>query len=390
MGIYAPSDSVGRMAFVAATIIVAVGVMAAKVGGGSGEGASETDAPGSRPAGPALTAGDVVQSITTGGSSFDPAILTSFIPGTSFVPYQGSSIEADLVRYESPDSTCVSADATGGGVLAELRRGVTLPDGARIKRVTFLGSDADATHDIGIRLSRTTFNVPSAGAPTKGFTVIDSFSTTGAPGTTVLAGADNLGLVVGTTSLPAGGGIDHVLATLHVQLRNSSAANHRLCGVEIEYQAPVSSPQGSVFHPVTPYRAYDARLEMAPIDDGPLAAGPGRLILVKDGRDINTGAINQVDAIPATATAIAFTVTVASPTGSGFLFVGPGGATAITASTINWGPNTLGAIANSSIVELDGARQIRVFAGGSPGAATHFIIDVTGYYAPPDLPNMGN
>jgi hypothetical protein len=40
-------------------------------------------------------------------------------------------------------------------------------------------------------------------------------------------------------------------------------------------------------------------------------------------------------------------------------------------------------------VTLDASGRIKVF-GGSPGSSTDFIIDVTGYYAPADYPNMGN
>ncbi len=386
MGTTGQRSTLGAAAIAAAMILsVAVGATVAAQLAGDGEGADTPFPPGTplagRDAGPETSS----ERITTSGSNFDPTILTTFIPGTSFDPYQGGSIEADLVRYESPDSSCVSADASGGGVLAEFRTGVELPDGARIKRVTFFGQDSDAIHDIGIRLSTSTVTVPSGGgSPTRTFTVIDAFDTFGFTGTVAISGADNLQLVVGST------GNDHVFATLHVQLRNSAAANHKLCGVEVEYQVPIASPEGSVFHPLPGYRAYDSRFEMAPVADGPLAAGPGRVIPVKDGRNVDTGVINLPNAIPATATAIAFTVTAASPSGSGFLFVGPGNVARITASSLNWDGNTSGAIANSGIVQLDAARQVKVFAGGGAGARTDFIIDVTGYYGPPVHPNMGN
>jgi len=153
---------------------------------------------------------------------------------------------------------------------------------------------------------------------------------------------------------------------------------------------PVSANPGSVFHPLDGYRAYDSRLEMAPVADGPLGAGPGRVIPVKDGRDVSTGLINLPDAIPATATAVAYTVTVAGPTSSGFLFVAPGDARGVTGSSINWDSNTNGALANSGIAKLDAEREVIVFADGSAGATTQFIIDITGYYAPAEFPNQGN
>ncbi len=174
--------------------------------------------------------------LATTGATFDPTILTVFIPGTEFIPYQGSSLESDLVRYESPDSNCVSADPGAGGVLTELRAGVDVPDGSRIRRIVFYGVDSDGSEDIGIRLSRGTINVPTVGAPTRTFTGVDAFSTSGAPGVVALAGAGALNSLAGT--VPTVGGVDHHFHTIHVQVWNSSSANHKLCGVEVEYQVP--------------------------------------------------------------------------------------------------------------------------------------------------------
>ena len=87
---------------------------------------------------------------------------------------------------------------------------------------------------------------------------------------------------------------------------------------------------------------------------------------------------------------MSYTVTAAGPTGAGFLFVGPGDATDITASNLNWASGDIGAIANSGIVQLDGDREVIVFVGGAPGVMTNFIIDITGYFVPIDFPNMGN
>jgi hypothetical protein len=172
-------------------------------------------------------------------------------------------------------------------------------------------------------------------------------------------------------------------------MKNAAGSNHVLCGIEIRYLVPAQD-LGAVFHPVTPYRAYDSRFEMSPVPDGRLAAGPGRVIPIGDGRDVNTGAIDQPNVIPFLATAVAYTLTAADPATSGYLFVGPGDAAAITGSSLNWDANTSGAIANSGVVSLDFLRQVKVFADGNPGASTHFIIDITGYYAPTVFPNMGN
>ncbi len=331
--------------------------------------------------------------ITTGSTTYDATLLTKFIPGTGFDPMQGAGVYADVVSNPSTTPTCVSADAASGGVATELRAAVELPDGARIRRIFFYGQDSDGGSDIAVRLSKTTIRVPTiVGSPSRIDTSVTSFTTSGAPGVTVVGSADNLNEVVGSLAAPGGvvAGVDHQFHQIHVTLNRLSATNHKLCGVEVQYQVPTVSDVGTVFHPLAGYRAYDSRLEMAPVADGPLGAGPGRVIPVKDGRNVVTGVINAPNAIPSDATAVAYTVTAADPTGSGFLFVGPGNAVAITASSLNWDINTSGAIANSGIVKLGDSRDVKVFADGSAGASTDFIIDITGYYAAPANPNMGN
>jgi hypothetical protein len=53
-------------------------------------------------------------------------------------------------------------------------------------------------------------------------------------------------------------------------------------------------------------------------------------------------------------------------------------------------PHRVGTPVADRLVALDaGNRQLKVFAGG-PGSTSQFIIDITGYYAPTQHPNMGN
>ncbi len=330
--------------------------------------------------------------ITTGGSNYDASILTKFIPGTGFVATQGDGDLADLIRVGDHDSTCVFADNNSGGTAAQLRAPVELPDGSRIRQIVLYGVDNVGTN-ILVRLTKTTVAVPTSisASPTRIDTEVTEFGTAGESGVVVVASDAPLNEVVG--SKPGTGivaGIDHQFHQVFVQLDNGAGNGHRLCGVEVLYQVPVASAAGTMFNPVAPYRAYDSRKEMEPVADGPLGAGPARLIPVGHGRDVGTGVIDQLNAIPAHATAVAYTVTADGSTGSGFLFVGPGDATSIDASSLNWDENTIGAIANSGIVPLSGDRQVAVFAGGSTGAMTDFIIDITGYYAAAVYPNMGN
>ena len=62
-----------------------------------------------------------------------------------------------------------------------------------------------------------------------------------------------------------------------------------------------------------------------------------------------------------------------------FLSVAPGDVASTTVSTINWSSANID-IANSSIVKVDGSRQVKVFCDGYPGAASDFIMDIVGYY----------
>ena len=49
-------------------------------------------------------------------------------------------------------------------------------------------------------------------------------------------------------------------------------------------------------------------------------------------------------------------------------------------STINWAGSGV-VIANGSMSKLDTSRQLKIFAGGAPGAQTDVIVDITGYIA---------
>ncbi|MGI9644396.1 MAG: hypothetical protein ACR2O6_03700 [Ilumatobacteraceae bacterium] len=333
--------------------------------------------------------------ITTSGTTYDPTILTKFIAGSGFAIHQGLDPYQDVADYRGgANATCVRADSAApdaAGTFIDLNASVELPDGARIKRVKFYGENSDPADSIEVRLHRLRFTVPVAVGPVvRTDTNVNSFSVPASSGVTAILGTDDLDEIAGSQFISAATGTEHNFHSVRVRMDNSAGSNQRLCGVEVEYQVPVTDEPGTVFHPLAGYRAYDSRFEMAPVDDGPLGAGPGRVIPVKDGRNVGTGVIDLPDAIPSTATAVAYTLTVAGPTSSGFLFIAPGDAGSITASSINWDSNTSGALANSGIVQLDGEREVIVFADGNPGASTQFIIDITGYYAPAEFPNMAN
>lgn len=129
------------------------------------------------------------------------------------------------------------------------------------------------------------------------------------------------------------------------------------------------------FHAIDPARVYDSRAASA-TPNGVMPPNTNRVVSVKDGRDA-TGAVVAPDVIPLGATAVAFNLTVAGPTGPNFVSVVPGDATGFTTSTINF-PGGFDA-ANGSVVKLGGDREIKLFCGDQSGS-THVIVDVTGYY----------
>jgi hypothetical protein len=128
-------------------------------------------------------------------------------------------------------------------------------------------------------------------------------------------------------------------------------------------------------HPVDPTRVYDSRA--AAPGGGRITANADRVVSVKDGRDLITGAVTVADLVPDGASAVAFNVTITQTVDRGFIAVTPGDATALAASTINWSEAGQ-TIANGSLVKLDDSRQIKVFSG--PNGSAHVILDIVGYY----------
>lgn len=321
--------------------------------------------------------------ITTGGGTYDPTILTKFISGRGFVANQGTGADLDLVEYSG--LTCVSRNASSAGALTTLFAPVELPNGARIKQLTFYGQDSDVV-DILIQLHRNQITIPTVGVPTRADLAVADFTSAGVSGVGAASSADNLGEVTGSFSVPAVS-IVHRFHNIEVTLQNS-APTQILCGVEVQYQVPASAADpGAVFHPISPVRAFDSRIVAYP-QSGLLTSNASRVIDISAGHDLTTGAVTAVDVVPAGATAITYNITSADSTGPNFLAVTPGDATSFSTSAINFNGTTN--IANAATVAIAANRTIRLWVGGTPGA-TQVIIDVTGYYAPPvPIPNMGN
>ncbi|MFN3256702.1 MAG: hypothetical protein ACE37B_13505 [Ilumatobacter sp.] len=126
------------------------------------------------------------------------------------------------------------------------------------------------------------------------------------------------------------------------------------------------------FTAVTPFRVYDSRQET----DGRFAGGTNRTISVADSKDVDTYATVTANAVPAGATAVTANVVAIGTTTTGFLSINPGGITAISAATVNWGPGLN--IGNAGTFALNAARELEAVFG--PGGGAHMTIDITGYY----------
>ena len=139
-------------------------------------------------------------------------------------------------------------------------------------------------------------------------------------------------------------------------------------GAPAEVSAADDVPDSrALFVPITPLRTYDSRDIGA---GGPLAGGASRVV------NVTAGGV-----VPPEATAVAYTLTQTGTVATGYLAVGPAGAPQPDVSSSNWFTSNQTS-ANSSMVAIDDAGNVQVWAGTSPGGSAQFVIDVLGYYVP--------
>ena len=380
-----PRKKSTRYALVATTLLAGIAIGSTGFADDGEGGNNSTPPPGELVLGTGADAS--TQTFSTSGGTFDPTILTKFIPGRAFVANQGDGIEADELDYGGGD-TCVQAETNGGGAIAVLYAPVELPDGARIKRVSFFGSDSYAPSDIAIVLSRSNVSLPLllGGSPSQASTIVTSFSTSGSGGSQIVNSTDNLAEMTGSfNSSPLILSSNHRFHSVRVQLTNAAASAHLLCGVEVQYQ--VSATTEVSYHPISPVRAVDTRIAAYGASAGIFAPGTNRVISVADGHDLTTGAVTLANAVPAGATAITYNLTAADPVGgSNFLAITAGDATSFSASALNYNGTS---IANGGTAPIASDRTVKIF-NGAPPASTHVIIDITGYFSPAVYPNTGN
>jgi hypothetical protein len=121
------------------------------------------------------------------------------------------------------------------------------------------------------------------------------------------------------------------------------------------------------FYPLTPCRLVDTRT----VADAPALAASST-------RDFQ---VQGKCGVPVGAKAAALNATVFTPTSNGHLRLFPSGTTLPNISTINFQTGIV--IANGAVVSLSSnASDLSVFTFLGTGGTTHFILDVTGYFAP--------
>ena len=128
--------------------------------------------------------------------------------------------------------------------------------------------------------------------------------------------------------------------------------------------APVQAATvGTAYHPVTPSRILDTR-----VDGG--ALGPGANLNLQ---------VTGIAGVPADATAVVLNVTATDTTAQGYLTVYPAGGAPPLASNLNW---TAGqTVANLAVVQVSSAGAITIHnASGS----VQVVVDLQGYFAPLD------
>lgn len=173
-----------------------------------------------------------------------------------------------------------------------------------------------------------------------------------------------------TSDLPKGSLYVDATGTWWAKVADGSAGWRQLAG-------PTAA--GS-FHAITPARVYDSRKSMSPMASGVIATGAARTISVADRRNVDTGAVVAAGVVPAGATAVAFNLTITGTSGGGFIAINPGTSSTVNASFANWAAAGT-VVANAGVSGIDGSRRLTLIVGGAPGASTHAIVDITGYYA---------
>lgn len=162
------------------------------------------------------------------------------------------------------------------------------------------------------------------------------------------------------------------LFTVQAVRADAPASNPAESGVE-----SLALAGGARFHPIAPYRAYDSRDPGCKLG-GFLSKGENRIV------DLATD--DSCDLIITTedVVAISYNLTVDQTVLGGFLAMYPAGGSWSGTSAVNWSSSG-STVGNGGIVQtgeaFEGFGFAIVEAGGLDGSGTHYVIDVTGYFA---------
>jgi hypothetical protein len=172
-----------------------------------------------------------------------------------------------------------------------------------------------------------------------------------------LAGPGFLGAGLPTTAQVLAG--QNLLGTIVLD----STANLWL-GVGGSHRKLAGPDTAGALHVIDPLRVYDSR------GVGILAAGTSRVVPV-------SGVVVASRSVPAGAKAILATLTLTGTQNTGFMTITAGNVGSTASSSINWFGSGQD-LATTVVSKLDSAGQAKMF--NNSGNASHFILDITGYY----------
>jgi hypothetical protein len=221
----------------------------------------------------------------------------------------------------------------------------TLPGGFTFRppSVDFIGPNGgSAAGGTAVTIRGAGFSSPATvslgGAAATGVTVVD-------PGTlTAVTGAHASGIVDVVVGLPGA-----LTATLPSGY----------------FYAPVMAPVA--FYSLPPCRLVDTRDPVGPLGGPALAAALPRSFQ-----------FGGKCGLPATAKAVSVNLTVVQPASPGYLTLYPADGLAPLASNVNFAPGQIRANNAVLLLATDASSRLTVFNGSS--GATHFILDVNGYF----------
>ncbi|HEY3631804.1 MAG TPA: hypothetical protein VGL21_12925 [Jatrophihabitantaceae bacterium] len=140
--------------------------------------------------------------------------------------------------------------------------------------------------------------------------------------------------------------------------------------------APIDSSTESKYTAITPCRIVDTR-----VAGGKLAANATRSWVVAGTTlFVPQGGTSGGCGVPSSATAVAASVTAVSASGNGYLRIWPYGSAQPNATFMNYTKSFNVSNGGTLTINAAGARHITAKAFG---AATHVVIDVSGYYVKP-------